>query len=60
MSLEYGGVEGIDLTEAEATRVVQAVVGEAPLNPKMFAGLRRAMQLETITKMEQLPETDIK
>jgi len=56
MTMEFGGVEGIHLSEEAGRRVVKAVVGEQPLSSDLFAGLRRAKQLETLVAMESLPE----
>lgn len=60
MGNEFAPVEGIHLNDAEATRVVRAVVGEVPLSSELFAGLRRAMQLETLMTVEPFPEADLK
>jgi len=59
MSNEFGRVEGIHLSEEDGLRVVKAVVGEQPLSSGLFASLRRAMQPETLTVMESLPDYDL-
>ncbi len=57
--MEHKPYPGIHLSDNEATRVVKVVVGEQPLNPETFAGLRRAMQLETLAKSTPLDSVEL-
>lgn len=58
--MEYTAYPGIYFNVEEAMRVTRAVVGEQPLSADLFAGLRRAMQLGSMTKIQPLPEYDSK
>ncbi len=54
--MEFGLYPGILLTDEEGAQTTRRVIGETPISPELFSSLRRAMQLQTLLKIEDLPE----